>query len=772
MLRKRPAAALIAILTLAVGVGTTTAMFSVVEQVLLAPLPFPQPRQLLLIHESLAREPNMNVAWPDYLDWRGQAQSFQGLGAFQFGGTSGYRTAGGQLAALRTVSVTASFFPTLGVGIEHGRGLQAADDRPGAAPVLVISDHFWRTRLGADPRVLALPLEVEGSAVSIVGVLRPTPDDMPWSADAYAALGPQAANPGFASRDNHPGLTVLGRLKPGVGLDQAAGDLGLVMRRLAASYPATNLGETAALQPLDQYLNGAYRGELWMLLGAVGLVLLLACANLAHLLLAQASRREREFAVRSALGASRGDLLRQSACETLVLAALGGGSGVLLARTAIPFLVRAPYPVPRLASAHLGAVGLAFAAAAALLAAVLIGVAPALAASRTDLNRKLRAPGPARLNAALLLMEAALAMVVVAGAGLLGRSLARVMAVDPGLTVHGVMTLAIAHDDAGAQAYFQRVLTQVRALPGVAGASAAMQPPLHGLHWTTPYLVGDQPAPPAAERPWAALNMVVPGYFETLQARLLAGRHFADTDHAHAPLVAIVNEAMARKMAVHGQPVGQRLFVQDDNQWRTVVGMVADLHQFNLSAPAEPEIFVPLEQFPVSFVSLVVRAQGDPGPVLRELAAAVPTVAPPELMSAALGKTLERRDFITALMAGFGALALLLAALGIYAITAQRVAARMREMGVRLSLGATPSGLARQVVGGTLRLVGCGAAAGIAAAYLLGGVWGHLLFGVAPMDPWALLGGLALLLAAALGACLRPAWQAMRVDPAVILRLQ
>ncbi|HVA64292.1 MAG TPA: ADOP family duplicated permease [Terriglobales bacterium] len=772
MMRKRPGAAAIAVLTLAVGVGTTTAMFSVVQQVLLAPLPFRQPQQLLLMHESLVRVPEMNVAWPDYLDWRSQAHSFGEMGAFQPVGTAAYRTASGTIAGLRLTNVSASFFPTLGLGVALGRGLQPGDDRPGAAPVLVISNHFWRTSLRADPLVLGRALEVEGQAAPIVGVLRPTTSDMPWSADAYAALGTEAAVASFVARSNHPGLAVLGRLKSGVTMAQAAADLGLVMQRLAASYPASNQGETAVMQRLDEYLNGAYRSELWMLLGAVGLVLLLACANLAHLLLSQASGRQREFAVRSALGASRRDLLLQSACETLVLAALGGGAGVLLAWGAIPLLVQAPYPVPRLQQAQLNPAVLAFAAVAAMLAALLMGAAPALVAARANLNQRLRALGPQALHSALLLAEAAIAMVIVTGAGLLGRSLARVLAVDPGFPVAHVITLPISHDPAGAPAYFDQVLRKVRALPGVASASAAMQPPLHGTHWTTPYLVGGQPAPPSAERPWAALNMVVPGYFRTLQARLRAGRHFADSDQAHAPLVAIVNETLARKMAAAGQAVGTRVYVQDDNQWRTVVGVIADLRQLSLTAPVEPEIYVPLPQFPVSFVSLVVRSSGDPGPALRGLATAVPTLQPPEMMAAAVGRGLERRDFLTGLMAGFGLLALLLAALGIYAITAQRVAARMRELGVRMALGATPAELARQVLGGTLRLVALGAAAGLVGAYLLGGVWGHLLFGVGSMDPLTLAGGLAVLLGVALGACLRPAWQAMRMDPAAVLRLE
>ncbi|HET9785427.1 MAG TPA: ABC transporter permease, partial [Terriglobales bacterium] len=470
LLRKRPGAAAIAILTLALGVGTTTAMFSVVQSVLLAPLPFPQPQRLLLLHESLVREPDMNVSWPDYLDWRSQNHSFQDMGAFVFNATTGYRTPDGALAGLHITSVTASFFPTLGLPVEMGRVIAPGDDRPGAAPVVLLSDHFWRTKLGGDPRVVGREMEIGGAPAQVIGVLQPSDTDMPWSADAYAPLGPLSANAGFAARDNHPGLSVLGRLKPGVTADQSRADMGLIMQRLSAAYPASNKGETATAIALDEYLNGAYRSELWMLLGAVSLVLLLACANLAHLLLAQASRREREFAIRSALGASRRDLLRQSACETLVLAALGGGLGALLARAAIPLLMQAPYPVPRLQQAHMGGAVLGFAGGAALLAALLTGITPALAAARANLNQRLRTAGPARMNAGLLLAEAALAMVIVAGAGLMGRSLARALAVDPGFQIEPVITLAISHDEAGAQAYFQQVLEKVRGLPGVAGA--------------------------------------------------------------------------------------------------------------------------------------------------------------------------------------------------------------------------------------------------------------------------------------------------------------
>jgi len=285
---------------------------------------------------------------------------------------------------------------------------------------------------------------------------------MPWSADVYAALGSQAADPSFASRGNHPGLAVLARIKPGVSRTQAGVDLNTVMRRLAAAYPVSNRGETATAVPLDQYLNGAYRSELWLLLGAVGLVLLLACANLAQLLLAHTARRKREFAIRSALGASGSDLLRQSACETLVLALVGGGLGALLARAAVPLLTRVPYPVPRPQQAQMDATVLAFAAGSALCAALLVGLAPALTAARFRLSQRLGPARRPRFHAGLLLIEAALAMVVVAGAGLLGRSLSRALAVDPGFPVGQLITLPVSHDPSGAQAYFQQSAGQGR----------------------------------------------------------------------------------------------------------------------------------------------------------------------------------------------------------------------------------------------------------------------------------------------------------------------
>lgn len=761
----------VAVVTLALGIGATTSMFSVVQRVVLAALPFPQPRQLVLIRENMARKADMNVSWPDYLDWRKQTHSFSALAAFQPAYAYGFRLPDGSLVRVRLANVTGSLFRLLGLRFALGRGFSRSEEQPGGPPAMVISNQFWRERMGGDPHVIG---KSYFGSPPIMGVLRADPPDMPWSADFYFPLGPDAAIASFASRGNHPGLLVLGRMKPGVGLPAVRSDLGLVMDRLAAEYPSTNRGETASLRGLDDFIEGSYRPELWLLLGAVGLVLLLACANLAHMLLARGNGRTWEYAIRHAVGASRGDLLRQSACETLLLAALGGVAGLLLAWWAIPLLVRwAPYPVPRMNEAHLNGAVIAFAAGASLVGALLMGLAPALEASRVNLNDRMKAGHGGRLRGGLLAAEVALAVVVVGAASLLGRSLQRVLAVNPGFNVHRLITLYVAHPQKGADAYFLRTLRRVRALPGVAAASAVMEPPLHGAHWTTPYLAGGRPAPPTAERPWALLNMAEPGYFPTIQARLIAGRYFTPEDGAHAPLVAIVNQTMARLLAPDDRAIGRRVYIQDDHQWRSVVGVVGDLRQYSLSQPAGAEIFVPIAQYPaLEFVSLVVRARGAPGPMMHELAATVPSSSQPELMTVALGRTLAHRNFLSLLMAGFALLALLLAALGIYAITAHRVAARTREMGVRLALGATRGGLLRAVLAGNFRPVAIGIGLGLAGAVGAGRLWAHWLFGVGAANPLALAGTCGLLAGVAVCACLGPGLRAARTDPMAALRAE
>ncbi|MGH9533943.1 MAG: ADOP family duplicated permease [Terriglobales bacterium] len=770
IVRRRPGLAAVAVLTLALGIGATTSMFSVVQRVVLAPLPFSQPRQLVMIREHMARSGLMNVSWPDYLDWRHQAHSFSALAAFQPAYPDTMHLPNGSQATTRVASVTGSLFPLLGLHFALGRGFTRAEEQPGVQAAMVIGYRFWRRQMGGDPHVIGK--SYYGSP-PIMGVLRKNPPDMPWSAELYVPLGPEAANPSFASRGNHPGLLVLGRIKPGVTFPAARANLGLVMDRLAAAYPATNQGETAAVKGLGEFLNGSYRPELWLLLGAVGLVLLLACANLAHLLLAQASARTREYAIRHAVGASRRDLLRQSACETLVIAILGGGAGLLLAWWAIPVLVRwAPYPVPRMDGAHLNGPVVAFAVGVALLSALLAGLAPALEVARGSLNARMKAVSGGRVHGGLLAAEVALAVTVVGAASLLGRSLQRVLAVNPGFNVNRLITLPIAHGNKGAQAYFEQTLAHLRALPGVAAASAVMEPPLHGAHWTTPYLVGGQPAPPPAERPWSLLNMAEPGYFRTIQAHLIAGRYFTPSDGMHTPLVAILNQTMARMIAPDGHAIGLRIFIQDDHQWRTVVGVVGDLRQFSLSQPAGAEIFVPVTQYPaLDYVSLVVRTRGSPASVMHALAA-IPSWSLPGLMTTVLSHTLVRRRFLSLLMAGFGLLALLLAALGIYAITAHRVAARTRELGVRLALGATRGRLLRGVLASNLRPMALGLALGLAGAFGAGRLWAHWLFGVGAANPLALAGACGLLVAVTFAACLGPALRAARTDPMGTLRTE
>ncbi|MGH9488224.1 MAG: ADOP family duplicated permease [Terriglobales bacterium] len=777
MLWRRPGLTMVAMITLALGIGAATSMFSVVQRVILEPLPFSRPRQLVMIHEQLKRSGNLNVSWPDYLDWRRQTHSFSSLAAIGFGGTTAYKTPAGATGTLDGANVTASLFPVLGAHFVLGRDFTAQEDSAAGTPALIVTSRFWKTALGANPHVIGSVLKIQGASAPIVGVVRMNARDMPWTADAYTALGTEA-EPGsaFVSRGNHPGLQVLARVKPGVTLAAARTDLGLVMQRLAAAYPRTNQDEGVVMLRLSAFLNARYRSELWLLLAAVGLVLLLACANLAHLLLAGASARSREYAIRCAVGASRGDLLRQSASETLVLAALGGGLGVLLAWAITPLLVHwAPYPVPRMQQTHLDAAVVAFAVAAAAVAALLMGLAPALAAARTDLSQRVQPASQRGLRSGLLVAEVALAVIVVGGAGLLARSLQEVLAVNPGFNMRGLVTLYISHDPGGALSAFQNALSRVRALPGVAAAGAIHSAPLHGFDWTTPYMVGGEPAPPTAERPWSELNFVLPGYFRMLGAHGEAGRFFNSADGVHAPLVALVNQTLARKLAPGGSAVGKRVFVADDGQWRQVVGVIGDIPQNSLSAPAYPEIILPLAQFAnggVGSAALVVRAAGNPGIVSKELARAIPTINSPELMSTALSNTLVRRNFLVELMAGFGLLALLLATLGIYAVTSQRVIQQTRDMGVRLALGASPVAVARSVLGASLRSTALGLAIGLAGAYTAGRLWAHWLFGVGPADPVTLAGTCALLVGVAVVASLRPAWRAARVDPAQTLRAE
>ncbi len=791
MLRKSPGFTLIAVLTLALGIGANTAIFSMVDAVLLEPLPYPGIHRMVFINESLPNTRRMNDSWPDFLDWRAENRSFESMTAVQSQGLTMTGTREPRL--LSGAYVSASFFPMLGARPILGRVFDASDDKPGAPPVAVLSYAFWRDILGSDRSAIGKTLWLEGRATLVIGVLRP---DFRFPAaryEVYLPIGVRANEPQMAARENHPGIMVMATRRRGVSLDAARADMSTIMARLAPENPKTNPGEKAVLTPVLQELIGNAGGKLLLLLGAVGFVLLLACANVAHMTLARLAGRQREFALRAALGASWSRLTRQVLAEGLLLAGCGGVAGLLLARWTIqPFVHLYPYAVPGLARAHLDARVLAFALAVCAITAVLVGIAPVWHAARADVGSALKDSGftgtenrsRRRFRSALFVAEIAAALVLSIAAGLTLRSLAAVLAVDPGFRADHLLALDIVragNGNAGAQnfAFFSQAIARIAHLPGVRSASAVMCPPFYGTEWTSPYVPADRAAPSLNEQPWTALNMVMPDYFQTMRTPLLEGRFLTAADDAASRPVAVVNETMARTIDARGNAVGKLIHVEyAAHPLLEVVGVVQDMKQWALEQPDMPEVYVPAAQMPVGFMTVVVRTSVDPGALEHPAALAIAGVDKNQPVSNVapfadrIASGEGDRRFTATLLSLFGVLALFLAAIGVFGVMAYGVAQRVREFGIRMALGARSGQILWSVLGqGTrLALLGIAIGAGLAAwlAHLL--VRQLLLFAVNPFDLLTFAVTAALLALVALLACYIPARRAMRVDPMVALR--
>ena len=794
-LSKSPGFTAIAVATLALGIGANTAIFSVVHAVLLRRLPYPAPDRLLVLRErQIHQERDMGVAWPNFLDWRAQARSFEGIAGFRTDHTilSGL----GEPEMLRLAQVSAPFFPLLGARPVLGRSFDAADDRPGAPPVVLISQGLWKRRFGGDPSVLGRAVNLDAVAFTVVGVAPSSLAFFPDTVDVYTPVGLMGSLEEWQNRGNHSAMRVLARLGPGASIDSARREMEALMVRLEKEYPNSNSGQRATLAFLDDALFRDFRAALWILLAAVGVVLLIACANVAHLLLARAAARRREFAIRTAIGAGRGRLVRQLLTESLLLSAVGGAGGVVLAAWALgPLLRLAPPEIPRLADTHIDPAVLLFTLAASTLTGLVFGLVPAAQASRSDPQGTLRESGNSttgglerqRLRSALFVSEVALAFVLAVASGLLLRSLRRVEDVSPGLVTDGVLALDVYLPDAkyatrdAQRRFFEQALADLRRLPGVEGASASMCTPVVGQCWGSIYLVSDRPVPSQAELPSSAFNMVESDYFRTMRVPLKEGRYFDATDTPTSPPVVVINEKMARKWWPHASALGKKIkqgFPQDKSPYREIVGVVGDVPQNGLDEAIRTEVFLPMTQMQSDGMTLLVRTPGEPASLVKPAIAkihaldkdlAVTAVQP---MDQYIAESLARRRFHTLLLGAFGALALLLASVGIYGVVSYGVAQRRREIGIRTALGANPRDVLRLVFRQALRLAAIGLVLGAIAALGLTRFLASLLFGVGPTDPLT-FGGVAILVTGIVAlACARPARRAMAVDPATVLRAE
>lgn len=790
-LRRAPGLCLVVLGTLALGVGANVALFTLVQGVLLRPLPYPEPDRLVRVYENdrLRGTTREGASAPDYLDLAAGLRSLALLGARE----GADRTLGGADEPLRLTSarVTAGWLGALGVRPRLGRLFTAGEERPGHDRVVLLGEELWRTRFGADPSVVGTEVRLDGEPRTVVGVL---PSSAAPPGFPEQIWEPLAIDPAQSFRGRHT-LRLLGRLAPGVGLEQAQAELSAVMARLEKIYPDDNLGRGAWVSPLHEEVVGEVRAALLALMAAVGVVLLLACANVAHLLLARGLLRERDLAVRASLGASAFRLFRLLLFESLLLGTAGGLLGVAVAMAGVRLLKGlAPTDLPRLAEVQVDGGVLLFALALSLLTALVFGLLPAARGARREATAALRTgraagPGAAalRLRRTLVVAEMALAVVLVVGAGLLVRSFARLVAVEPGFRPEGLLVVEMqlagprwlfprgwpVHHWPSFDAFSEELLERTRRLPGVQSAVLAHLGP-GDPGWTTRVTVEGRPEVRPGEQPEAAYRPVGAGYFRTLGVPLRRGRAFTDADVAGRPLVAVVNESFVRRHFPDVDPVGQRIVVFGAP--RDVVGVVGDVRYGGLATDAPPVMYFPLRQAPQPALALVARVAGDPLGIVpalrREIGAIDPELALFGVTTASgfLAESVSERRFTLNLIAAFAAVALLLAALGVYGVLSHLVAERRRELGVRLALGAAPASVFALVLGEGARIAVLASLIGSVAALAGGRLLHSLLFGVGPRDPVAFLAALPTLLAAALLASALPALRATRVDPAKTLR--
>ncbi|HEU4631145.1 MAG TPA: ABC transporter permease [Gemmatimonadaceae bacterium] len=789
-LRAAPAFAAVALLTLALGIGANTAIFSVVYGVLLRPLPYAQPEQLVRIFETYQGSRN-TVAPPNFLDWRAQSTSFTGLAALA-DGTMSLTRPGADPERVPSAWVSANLLDILGTRALLGRTFASGEDAWGAPHVVVLDESLWRRAFGADPAVLGRQITLEGEAYTVIGIV-PHGTGFPSEAEIFAPLAFDPAE--LPDMRGAHWLRVVGRLKPGVTVDEAASEMATIMRRLEQRYPDKNTDVTSIVMGMRDVMTEDVRTPLLVLLGAVGLVLLIACVNVANLLLARGVGRGGEIAVRAALGAGRGRIARQLVTESLTLALLGGALGVGLAVLGTKAFVHfAPGDVPRLDAVRVDGMVLLATLAMAVLVGALAGLGPALQSGRADLNRVLREGGRGavgrRLRAVegLAVAEMALAVTLLVGAGLLVRSFDKLRAVDPGFRPERVLTFDVALPEATygtleqQRTFVDALLTRARALPGARQAAAVFGLPMSGLSFSLTFEVDGRPAPSPAQQPATSVRLATPDYFAAMGIPLIRGRAFTDADRAGAPPVLVINETAARRFFPNGDAIGQRVTLgmsrDSARLGGEIVGVVGDVRDFGLDVEVQPQMYAPFDQWPMSDLSIVVRTAGEPTTlaaavrrVVRELDPALP-VARLTTLEQSVAESVARPRFYMLLLGSFAASALVLAAVGVYGVIAYAVGRRTREIGVRLALGATATQVLRSVVGRGLVLGLAGLVLGALGATAAARSMRGLLFGIEATDPLSFMVAGVVLLAVAVAAAWVPARRAARVSPVAAMRAE
>jgi putative ABC transport system permease protein len=788
MMRKNPGFTLVALLTLVLGIGANTAIFSVVNSVLLRPLPYEGAEQLVRIHSSKPPQFDQFPISPgDFMEWQEQTKSFEQIAAY-FTGPPLILTGSGDPEQFEGAHVSASAFPLLRVAPLMGRTFLPEEEGLGNDQVVVLSYGLWQRRFGADPRIIGQPVRLSDQSYTVIGVM---PANFKFPSDRTEAWVPT----GFApdDRDKHGAhyLSVLARLKPGVGVQQSQAEIDTVGRRLAEQYPDSNAGWNFKVVTWQEDIVGPIKPALLLVSGAVLFVLLIACVNVTNLLLARAAARSREMSIRAALGASRGQIVRQLLTESLVLSLIGGALGLLLTIWGVKLLLAlASETLPVVNGVTVDGRVLGFTLILSLLTGVIFGLVPALQVSTPNLTESLKeggrggteGVGRSRLRKLLVVSEVVLALVLLIGAGLLIRSFLRLRDVNPGFNSRNVLTMKISlprtryPEEAQQAAFFEKVLQNVSTLPGVQTAAAVAPLPFDG-DMNYDFVIEGRPAITAAETPSANYYLISPDYFRVMGVPLLKGRPFNERDRKGVPRVAIINETMARKYFPGEDPIGKRINVTNGSDvLREIVGVSGDVKQYGLDDETKSQIYEPYLQEPFFVMTLAVRTEGDPMILKGQVYGKVLSIDKEQpvtgvrTLDSIVAESLARRRFTMALFSIFAAVALTLATIGIYGVMSYLVSQRTHEIGIRMTLGAQAGDIMKLVVGQGVLLVVIGTVIGLLAAFALTRVMSSLLFGVSATDFMTFALVSVLLFVVAILASYIPARRAMRVDPMTAMR--
>lgn len=804
VLLKSPGFTLVAVLTLALGIGANTAIFSVINFVLLRPLEYANPDQLVMIWERNTRKgwSESPTSFANFIDFRDNART---VDVAAFTDTNFNLSGGEQPERVAGLRVSANLFSVLGVNPLRGRWFAPHEDKPGSGQVLILSYGLWQRSFGGNPNLINQRVQLNGQGYTVIGVMPPSFKFPPSFSAAVASSQETITNADLwtpLTTDDVPlvrdirNLKMIGRLKPGVSPQQTQADINAVASRLDKEYPADNGGLESRVVPLHEQVTGDISLALWVLMAAVGMVLLIACSNVANLLLAKATGRQKEIAIRTALGANRLRILRQLLTESVLLGVLGGLLGLLFAIFGAKSLIAfATVNIPKLKDFGFDSKVLLFSLVISLITSLIFGLVPALDASKPNLNEALKEGGRTsgggsarnRLRNALVIVEIALAVVLVTASGLMLLSFVRLQRVNPGFNPENVLTLeselpeATYRADQQQRVFQQQLLQKIRSIPGVQYASTVDYLPFSGNSFNSSFMIEGRPVPAVTERPRAFYRVISPDYFLTMGIQMIRGNPFTDRDTADVQGVAIINDVAARKFWPGEEPLGKKIKrgrPESKNPWLTIVGIVASGTQNSLREAAQPEIYTPYLQNTSPMFTLVARTSTDP----RTLAASIRKevwatdkdlpVSNMKLMNELISNSVAQPRFYVILLSVFALLALILAAVGVYGVMSYSVTLRTRDIGIRMALGARPTDIFKQIVGQALLLALIGLGAGIVLAITLTRVMRSLLYGINTTDPFTLGATSLVLLAVALLASFLPARRATKVDPMVALRYE